>query len=372
MAQQNQEDLQKQQQMMEQQQMMWRRSMMLQQAVSVIRSLDKKTVLDALSKQVGSNLFCPNQFVAQQLSQKIAALLEGTPEFDDMAVNVQNVLLNSVNLSNAIRSQMMYSSMNGMQQNGGMMGMNPMMMGGMSMGMPGMMGAGMGMPMGMNMGMGMNGFGMMGGFGMNGMYGMNQFAAQQPASDNTDEAARKIEIAKQYIKNYVFQADPLIFLTMLGNQLGLQIDFSNDKTFEDLIVQALYCALMYMSNTNPMIFQQVFYVIQQLYATDYYSKMNSGNKDGNQQQNQFNMFGMNPMMGAGMGFGMMNPMMGMGMNMGGMMTGMDQGAGMFGMMNPMMGAGMGMPNMMGGMQQMPGMGMGMQMPGMSGGTGCLF
>jgi hypothetical protein len=357
---QNQEELQKQKQMMEQQQLMWRRQMMLQQAVGVIRNIDKKTVLDTLSKQVGS-MFCPNMWVSNQLTQKIVTMLENTPEYDEIAVSVQNVLVNACNLTNTVRSQMMMGGMGGMMNPmggmnmmGGMGMMNPMM-GGMNMNP--MMGMGMMNPM-------MGGMGMMG-MGMNPMMGMQQ---PTPTSDATDDNARKIEAAKQYIKNYAFNADPLIFLILLGNQLGLTIDFTNDKNFEELIVQALNASLMWMMQSNPMLFQQVYYVINQLYVTDYYSKMNNGGNNNAQQ--------MNPMMG----MGMMNPMMG-GMGMMGMgmnpMMGMQNGFDMNSMMNPMMG-GMGMMGMnpmmgMGGMNMM-GMQGTMSMPGMNNGAagGCLY
>ena len=361
-TQQSQEDLQKQNQINQEIQQQYRKICMLQQAVGVIRSLDKKSVLDTLSKQVGPNIYCPNMMVSQQLTLKIITLLNDAPEIDEHAVKIQQILLNAISLTSAIRTNLMYSQgmsgmgmgmpgmmggmMTGMDQNAMMGGMmNPMMMG---MGMPNMMG--MGMP-----GMWMGGF------------GMNQF--QQPqntqTADGVDEATRKIQIAKEYVKTQAFQADPLIFLSMLSNQLGLNIDFSTDPQFEELIVQALSCAIQQMCMTNPMIFQSVYYVIQQMYMTDYYTKLNNG-KGGNQQTNQFN-----PMM---MGMGM-NPMM-----MGGMMTGMDQNAMMGGMMNPMM-MGMGMPNMMGpmmgGMNMMPGMTGTMGMPGMNNGSvgstgGCIW
>ena len=364
--QQSQEDLQKQQQMMMEQQQQYRKYMMLQQMIGVIRSLDKKSVLDTLSKQVGSNLYCPNPMISQQLTQKIITLLNDSPELDDHAVKIQQILLNAISLTNAIRSQLMFS---GAGNQMGMMGMNPMM-GGMSMGMNPMMGMGM-MP-GMMGGM-MNGMGMM---GMN-PFGMQQ--PQQPAADGTDDATRKIQIAKEYVKNYAFQSDPLIFLSMLSNQLGLSIDFASDSQFEELIVQALSYAVQQLSMTNPMVFQSVYYVIQQLYMTDYYSKLNNGK--GGQQTQQFNQFGMMN----GMGMMGMNPMMGMGMMpgmMGGMMNGMDQNAMMS--MNPMMGGmsmgmnpmgGLGMGPMMGGMNMMPGMTGSMGMPGMNNGsvgTGCIW
>ena len=357
--QQSQEDLQKQQQMMMEQQQQYRKYMMLQQMIGVIRSLDKKSVLDTLSKQVGSNLYCPNPMISQQLTQKIITLLNDSPELDDHAVKIQQILLNAISLTNAIRSQLMFS---GAGNQMGMMGMNPMM-GGMSMGMNPMMG--MGMMTGMMGGM-MNGMGMM---GMN-PFGMQQ--PQQPAADGTDDATRKIQIAKEYVKNYAFQSDPLIFLSMLSNQLGLSIDFASDPQFEELIVQALSYAVQQLSMTNPMVFQSVYYVIQQLYMTDYYSKLNNGK--GGQQTQQFNQFGMMN----GMGMMGMNPMTGMGMMpgmMGGMMNGMDQNA-MMGM-NPMMGGmsmgmnpmgGLGMGPMMGGMNMMPGMTGSMGMPGMNNGS----
>ena len=325
--QQSQEDLQKQQQMMMEQQQQYRKYMMLQQMIGVIRSLDKKSVLDTLSKQVGSNLYCPNPMISQQLTQKIITLLNDSPELDDHAVKIQQILLNAISLTNAIRSQLMFS---GAGNQMGMMGMNPMM-GGMSMGMNPMMGMGM-MP-GMMGGM-MNGMGMM---------GMNPFGMQQPQqpADGTDDATRKIQIAKEYVKNYAFQSDPLIFLSMLSNQLGLSIDFASDSQFEELIVQALSYAVQQLSMTNPMVFQSVYYVIQQLYMTDYYSKLNNGK--GGQQTQQFNQFGMMN----GMGMMGMNPMMGMGM----------------------------MPGMMGGMIMMPGMTGSMGMPGMNNGSvgaGCIW
>ena len=293
--QQSQEDLQKQQQMMMEQQQQYRKYMMLQQMIGVIRSLDKKSVLDTLSKQVGSNLYCPNPMISQQLTQKIITLLNDSPELDDHAVKIQQILLNAISLTNAIRSQLMFSGAG--NQMG--MGMMPGMMGGM-----------------------MNGMGMM---GMN-PFGMQQ--PQQPAADGTDDATRKIQIAKEYIKNYAFQSDPLIFLSMLSNQLGLSIDFASDSQFEELIVQALSYAVQQLSMTNPMVFQSVYYVIQQLYMTDYYSKLNNGK--GGQQTQQFNQFGM--MNGVGM-MGM-NPMMGMGM-----MPGMTGSMGMPGMNNGSVGAG---------------------------------
>lgn len=372
-TQQSQEDLQKQNQINQEMQQQYRKMCMLQQAIGVIRSLDKKSVLDTLSKQVGPNIYCPNMMISQQLTQKIVTLLNDTPELDEHAVKIQQILLNAISLTSAIRTNLMYSQ--GMSGMGGMgmqqFGMNPMMGMGMNPmgGMPGMMG-------GFGMGMGMPG--MMGGFGMS-QFGFNQFQ-QQPQNTQTaegvDEATRKIQIAKEYVKTQAFQADPLIFLSMLSNQLGLNIDFSTDPQFEELIVQALSCAIQQMCMTNPMIFQSVYYVIQQMYMTDYYTKLNNG-KGGNQQPNQFNPMmmgiGMNPMMG---GFGMGMGMPGM---MGGMMTGMDQNA-MMGMgMNPMMG--MGMPNMMGpmmgGMNMMPGMTGTMGMPGMNNGSvggtgGCIW
>ena len=149
--QQSQEDLQKQQQMMMEQQQQYRKYTMLQQMIGVIRSLDKKSVLDTLSKQVGSNLYCPNPMISQQLTQKIITLLNDSPELDDHAVKIQQILLNAISLTNAIRSQLMFS---GAGNQMGMMGMNPMM-GGMSMGMNPMMG--MGMMGGMNMMPGMTG-----------------------------------------------------------------------------------------------------------------------------------------------------------------------------------------------------------------------
>jgi len=369
-TQQSQEDLQKQQQMMMEQQQQYRKMMMLQQMISVIRSLDKKSVLDTLSKQVGPNLYCPNMMISQQLTQKIVTLLNDTPELDEQAVKIQQILLNAVSLTSSIRSQLMFAG-----------ACNPMM-GGMNMmdgGMMGMNQFGMGMGMGMNP-MGMPG--MMGGMNMMGGFGMNQFGMgfqqpqqQQAAADGVDEATRKIQLAKDYVKNYAFQADPLIFLSMLSNQLGLTIDFSSDPQFEELIVQALFFAVQQMAMSNPMVFQSVYYVIQQLYMTDYYSKLNSG-KGGNQQQpNQFNQFGMG-------GFGMNQFGMGMGMPgmMGGMMNGMGMGMntmpGMMGGMNMMGGFGMGMGPMMGmGMNTMPGMSGSMAMPGMnngSAGAGCIW
>ena len=295
---QNQEELQKQKQMMEQQQLMWRRQMMLQQAVGVIRNIDKKTVLDTLSKQVGS-MFCPNMWVSNQLTQKIVTMLENTPEYDEIAVSVQNVLVNACNLTNTVRSQMMMGGMGGMMNPMG--GMN--MMGGMGMMNP-MMG---GMNMNPMMGMGMMNP-MMGGMGMMGMNPMMGMQQPTPTSDATDDNARKIEAAKQYIKNYAFNADPLIFLILLGNQLGLTIDFTNDKNFEELIVQALNASLMWMMQSNPMLFQQVYYVINQLYVTDYYSKMNNGGNNNAQQ--------MNPMMGGMNMMGMQGTMSMPGMNNG--------------------------------------------------------
>ena len=348
MGSQNQEDLQKQQQMMQEQQAQWRKMMTLQWIGGNIRNLNKKDVLDALSKNIGPNLYCPNYMVAQQLSQKIVSALLDAPELDDHVISIQNALLSAISLTNSIRASLMYSQA-GQQQNGMMgnqmmgMGMNPMMGGMMN---PMMMGGMNGMQMGgfgmMNPMMG----GMMGGFGM-----MNPMMQQNTAAagNEEDEAKRKIQIAKDYIRTNVFQADPLIFLSMISNRIGISIDFTNDQQFEELVVQAMFAAIQQMAYSNPMIFQAVYGIIYQLVSTDYYSKLSNGKGQNNQNQ------------AAGMmgGFGMMNPMMmGMGMN------GMQMGMGMPGMMNGMMPA-MDQSMMMGGMGAMGGLGMGPMMGGMT-------
>lgn len=348
-TQQSQEDLQKQQQQMQQQQMYYQKMMMLQMAGQLLNSVDKISVLNTLSRSLGPVLICPNPMISQQLTLKIKELLS-SPDSDQIIYNAQQDLIQAMALTNYTRSQMMYSQG----------GMNPMM--GMNQ-----FGMGMNSMMGMS---GMNNFGMMGmnpmmGFGMNN-FGMNQFGYQQPqqnqtTTDGTVTDEQKIKIAHDYINNYIFQADPLIYLISLISS-GIDIDFAGDKNFEFCVTQALQQAIIYLSNTNPTQFRAVVMMLQSLYQTEYFQKMQKNSGNG-QQQNQFNQFGMgmNPMMGFGMNnFGMMgmNPMMS------GMMSGMDMNGGMnnFGMnnmFNPMMGMMQPGMNMMGGMyggvQQMPGM-----------------
>ena len=359
MSKQNQEELQKQQQFMQQQQAMMQKYQMLQFIGYVIKSLDKKDILQTISRQIGPVLYCADPYTSQQLSTRILQMIEDAND-ENFCIRAQNILLNAMNLTNQIRSNLMMQGGNG--------AMNPMM-GGMGMGMSmGMMG-GMGMPGmmgGMNpmMGMGMGMPGMMGmNYGM-GMMGMNQM--QQPT--NTQAEDNKAENAKNYLKTYIYQTDPIIYLTLIIND-GVEIDFTEDKVFEDILTNALFNSICNMSNRNPMIFNNLYYVAQSLYQTDYYAKMN---KNGNGQQQPMN-FGMMGGMGMPGMMGGMNPMMGMGMPMGmpgamnGMMTGFDMNG--MGGMNPMMGGmGMGMPGMMGmnfGMMNMPGMTGTTAMPGMN-------
>lgn len=340
-TQQSQEELQKQQQQMQQQQMYYQKMMMLQMAGQLLNSVDKGSVLNALSRSLGPVLSCPNQMVAMPLTQKIKELL-AAPESDGIIYKAQQDLIQAMSLTNYVRSQMMYSQ-GGMNQMGFGMGMNPMM--------------------------GMNNFGM----GMNPMmgmgFGMNQFGFQQPqqntqTTDGTVSDDQKIKIAHDYINNCIYQADPLIYLIALINS-GIDIDFTGDKNFEFCVTQALQQAIIYLSNTNPTQFRGVVMILQSLYQTEYFQKQQKNG--GNGQQNQFNQFGMgmNPMMG-GFGMGMNNfGMGGFGMNpmMTGMMSGMDMNGGMNmgmnNMFNPMMGMMQPGMNMMGGMyggvQQMPGM-----------------
>ena len=355
MSAQNQEELQKQQQAQQQQMAMMQRYQMLSFIGGVIRSLDKKDILQTISRQMGPVLYCADPYTSQQLSARILQMIEDSGD-EQFFIRAQNILLNAMNLTNQIKSNLMMQGgmmggmnpmmgMNGMNMMGGM-NMNPMMQGGMMGGMNPMMGMGMG---GMNM-MGMNGMGMM---------GMNNMCFQQPNAPQADEN-NKSENAKNYIKNYIYQADPIIYLTLIIND-GVEIDFSEDKVFEDVLAQALFNSVSNIAGRNPMVFQNMFYIAQSLYQTDYYAKMSKNGKGNGASQ-------WNPMMGMGMmGMGGMNPMMGMGgMNMmGGMMPGSMNGMmSGFDMMNPMM-MGMNGMNMMGGMNMMTGMTGGSGMPGMN-------
>jgi len=170
MSKQNQEELQKQQQFMQQQQAMMQKYQMLQFIGYVIKSLDKKDILQTISRQIGPVLYCADPFTSQQLSTRILQMIEDAGD-EKFCIRAQNILLNAMNLTNQIRSNLM---MQGGNMNPGMMcGMNPMMGMGMSMGMPGM-----GMMGGMNPMMGM-------GMGMPGMMGMNYGMMNMPGMTGT-------------------------------------------------------------------------------------------------------------------------------------------------------------------------------------------
>lgn len=141
---------------------------MLQFIGYVIKSLDKKDILQTISRQIGPVLYCADPYTSQQLSTRILQMIEDAND-DNFCIRAQNILLNAMNLTNQIRSNLMMQ--------GGNAGMNPMM--------------GMGMSMGMNYGMGMPG--MMGGMnpmmgmgmGMPGMMGMNYGMMNMPGMTGT-------------------------------------------------------------------------------------------------------------------------------------------------------------------------------------------
>ena len=347
---QNQEELLKQQQQMQLWQQQQMKNQMLYMSQQWIQTLDKKTVLETLSKYCGSYINCfGNSGVSYQLSSKLLELLSDE-ETDNVIVNVQQALLYAVNTTNNLKSFMMYSGIgaNNMQFN--QFGMNPMMGG--QFGMPGMN------PM------------------MGGQFGMPVNTPNPSEMTEEEKETNKIQIAKQYIRQYIYQADPLIFLQILYNQGKISLNLDNDKNLEFLIAQALASSLYAMANTNNSVFNTAYTTLYQLYMSDYYSKLNK-NSNGNSQQNQFGMNpmmggqfgmpGMNPMMGGQFGMPGMNPMMGGQFGMPGMMSGMDQyNMGGLGV-GPMMNAGV---NMMGGMTG----GVGMNMPGMNGSSvsNCMF
>jgi len=304
--------------------------------------------------------------MSQQLQKQILDFISDVDD-ETALVNAQSALVSAINMTNTTRSNMMMGGgMPGMGMNMGM-GM-PGMMGGMGMGMPNMM---CGMPgMGMNPmmgGMGMNPMmgGGMPGMGMNmgmGMPGMNTFNQSQSQQSQDANGVDKKATALNYIKNMIWNADPVIYIWSLLNS-GLEIDVSADKAFDSNFKTCLVYGAYYAGYNSVHALQFIYTAIYNLVASDYQQRLMQ-QSGGNNAQQQTNMMGMSPMMMGGMG---MPGMMG-GMGMPNMMGGMP-GMGMNPMMGGMMPMANGMDQMMGG--GMPGMGMnmGMGMPGMMGGMG---
>ena len=150
---QNQEKLNQQEQQRQQYAAMFQRMNQLSFIGGVIRSLDKKDILQTFSKQLGPVLYCTDAYTSNAMSSRILDMILDYSEKPEFFINAQTLLLNAVNLTNSVKSNLMM----------GGVGMNPAMMG-MNSGMMGMGGMNM---MGMNpMMMGMGGMNMMGGMGM--------------------------------------------------------------------------------------------------------------------------------------------------------------------------------------------------------------
>jgi hypothetical protein len=230
---------------------------------------------------------------------------------------------------------------------------------------------------------------MMGGYNYG--YGNQSYGNPGPqpqAQPNPKEEATEEEKAKAVIErykadfyNWIWYADPIIFLNALM-LFNYELKAVENKELEDALRNVI-CSSLWRIHDNTL---YMFYnVISSLYSNEYQKRFNQGNKQN--QNQQFNMGYQQPgpgmmggpqMMGMGnynyqMGMGGMGPQMGMPMGGGmgmqmpyqqqPMMGGMGPQMNMNGMMPPMNGMGMPMGGMnqygmMGGMNPQMGMSMG--------------